>query len=54
VQEAEQLLNFTSRMQGNESGEPMPGSDPPLSRRDASLLNWGVDVDEESDFVGDR
>jgi len=55
VEEAEQLLSFTSRMQGNESGEPMPGSDPPLSKRDSSLLNWGVDVDEDSsDFVGDR
>jgi len=55
VEEAEQLLSFTSRMQGNESGEPMPGSDPPLSKQEASLLNWGLDPNEDkSDFVGDR
>jgi len=55
VEEANQLLSFTSRMQGNESGDPMPGSDPPLSKQEASLLNWGLDPNEdESDFVGDR
>jgi len=54
VKEANQLLSFTSRMQGNESGDPMPGSDPPLSKRDASLLSWGVDVDDGMDFEGDR
>jgi len=54
VEEAQQLLSFTSRMQGNESGDPMAGSDPPLSKRDASLLSWGVDVDDGMDFEGDR
>lgn len=54
VDEANQLLSFTSRMQGVEQGDPMPGTDPELSRRDASLLNWGVDPNERSDFVGDR
>jgi len=54
VEEANQLLSFTSRMQGNESGEPMPGSDPPLSKRDASLISWGFDPNERSDFTGDR
>jgi len=55
VEEAEQLLDFTSRMQGVDSGEPMSGSDPPLSKRDASLLNWGVDPNpQREDFEGDR
>jgi len=55
VEEAEQLLDFTSRMQGVDSGEPMSGSDPPLSKRDASLLNWGLDPNpQREDFEGDR
>lgn len=54
IEEANQLLGFTSRMQGAEQGDPMPGTDPPLSKRDASLINWAFDPNsDESDFVGD-
>jgi hypothetical protein len=55
VEEAEQLLDFTSRMRGVNKGEPMPDTDPPLSKRDASLINWAFDPNpDKSDFVGDR
>jgi len=55
VEEANQAISFISRMSGNDSGEPMPDTDPGLSKRDASLLNWGHDPNPgKSDFVGDR
>ena len=55
VEEANQLMSFTSRMQGVEQGDPMAGSDPELSKRDASLINWGVDPSPgRMDFEGDR
>jgi len=38
-----------------EQGDPMPDTDPELSKRDASLLNWGFDPNpDKRDFVGDR
>jgi hypothetical protein len=38
-----------------DQGDPMPGTDPALSKRDASLLNWGRDPNPDtSDFTGDR
>ena len=55
VEEANQLLSFTSRMQGVESGDPMPNTDPKLSKRDASLINWAFDPNPNKlDFTGDR
>jgi len=55
IEEANEVLAFTGRMSEAEQGDPMPGTDPPLSKRDASLLNWGLDPNpDESDFVGDR
>ena len=55
VEQAEEAVNFVNRMSAGENGDPMPGTDPPLSKRDASLLNWGFDPNpDESDFVGDR
>jgi len=53
-EQAEELVNFNSRMSANESGDPITGTDPPLSKRDASLLSWGKDVNEDrADFDGD-
>lgn len=55
VEQAEEAIGFVNRMSAAEQGEPMPGTDPELSRRDASLLNWGFDPNpDRSDFVGDR
>lgn len=55
VEEAKQAISFISRMRGNESGDPITGTDPELSKRDASLINWGFDPNpKRSDFVGDR
>ena len=53
-EEANELISFNSRMSANESGDPITGADPPLSKRDASLLSWGKDVNEDrADFSGD-
>jgi hypothetical protein len=53
--EAEEALGFIGRMSAGEQGEPMDNTDPELSKRDASLLNWGFDPNpDQSDFVGDR
>jgi len=53
-EQAEELVNFNSRMGANESGDPIPGTDPPLSKRDASLLSWGQDSNpDRKDFDGD-
>jgi hypothetical protein len=55
VEQANEVLSFTSRMQGVEDGDPMPGTDPELSKRDASLINWGFDPNpDRRDFTGDR
>lgn len=55
IEEAEQAIGFISRMKAGEQGDPMPGTDPELSKRDASLLNWGFDPNPgRSDFTGDR
>jgi len=50
VEEANQALSFLGRMKGVEDGEPMPNSDPPMSKRDMSLLAWGYDPDEDDRF----
>jgi len=48
-------LSFVGRMSENNKGEPIPGTDPELSKRDASLLSWGFDANEDrQDFSGDR
>jgi hypothetical protein len=53
-EQAEELVNFNSRMSANESGDPIPGTDPPLSKRDASLISWGQDPNpDRKDFDGD-
>lgn len=55
IEEANQLKSFISRMKANNRGEPMPNTEPPLSKRDASLINWMFDPNpNKSDFVGDR
>lgn len=55
VEQAEEAIDFVNRMSANESGSPMPDTDPGLSKRDASLINWGFDPNpERTDFVGDR
>ena len=53
-EEAEELVNFNSRMSANKSGDPITGTDPPLSKRDASLISWGQDPNpDRKDFDGD-
>lgn len=47
VEEANQALSFLGRMKGVEDGDPMPDSDPPMSKRDMSLLAWGYDPDSD-------
>jgi len=55
VEEAREVTAFVARMSAAEQGDAMPDSDPALSKRDASLLEWGFDASEgSSDFVGDR
>lgn len=55
VTQAREVTAFVGRMSEAEQGEPMPGTNPPLSKRDASLLEWGFDPNPgKSDFVGDR
>lgn len=55
VEQAEEAIGFVNRMSAVDDGDPMPGTDPGLSKRDASLLNWGRDPNpDRSDFVGDR
>jgi len=50
-EEGQQALSFISRMQGNEQGEPIPGTEPPVSKRDMSLYAWGVDPDQNDGFL---
>lgn len=55
VEQAKEAVGFINRMKAGQQGEPMPDTDPKLSKRDASLLNWGHDPNpDESDFTGDR
>jgi hypothetical protein len=55
IEQAEEVLAFTGRMREVEQGEPISDTDPPLSKRDASLINWGLDPNpDRSDFTGDR
>lgn len=55
VTQANELLAFTGRMKEAEQGDPMPDTDPKLSKRDASLINWAFDPNpDKSDFTGDR
>jgi hypothetical protein len=55
VEEANELIAFVGRMSAGGQGDPMSGTDPGLSKRDASLLEWGFDPNpDQSDFVGDR
>ncbi len=55
VSQAREAVGFVNRMKANEQGDPMPDTDPGLSKRDASLINWGYDPSPESkDFEGDR
>jgi len=55
VEEAREVTAFVARMSAGEQGDAMPGTDPELSKRDASLLEWGHDASPgSSDFVGDR
>lgn len=55
VEQARELNAFVDRMSQVEPGDPIPGTDPELSKRDASLLSWGRDPNpDRADFVGDR
>lgn len=55
VEQANEVVGFVDRMSAGEQGEPMSGTDPGLSKRDASLINWGRDPNPgKSDFVGDQ
>jgi len=50
-EEGKQALSFLSRMKANDSGEPISGTDPPLSKRDMSLYAWGYDPDQSDGFL---
>lgn len=53
--EGRELLGFLSRSVSDSAGEPMPGTDPPLSKDTAEDLAWGWDpFPDRSDFTGDR
>jgi hypothetical protein len=55
IEQANEVNAFVGRMSEGEQGDPMPGTEPELSKRDASLINWGFDPNpDSSDFVGDR
>jgi len=51
VEEANQAISFINRMKGNEPGDPIEGTDPPLSKRDMSLYAWGYDPDQNDGFL---
>jgi hypothetical protein len=42
---AGQVISFISRMLGNDRGDPVPGDECDLARRDISLMNWGYRPD---------
>jgi hypothetical protein len=53
--EGRELLGFLSRSVSDSAGEPMPGTDPPLSKDTAEDLAWGWDpFPDRADFTGDR
>lgn len=53
--EGRELLGFLSRSVSDEPGDPMPNTDPPLSKDTAEDLAWAWDpFPDRSDFVGDR
>jgi len=55
VEEANELLAFTGRMGEVEPGDPIPGTDPEISKQEASMLSWAVDPNpQRDDFEGDR
>ena len=55
VKQANELLSFTGRMGEVDPGDDIPGTDPPISKQEASMLSWAVDPNpERSDFTGDR
>jgi len=55
VEEANELLSFTSRMSKVNQGKDIPNTDPPISKQEASMLSWAVDEDEDTaNFKGDR
>lgn len=54
-EEANELLSFTSRMSAVNRGDDIPDTDPGVSKRDMSLMAWGVDPNPGTeDFMGDR
>lgn len=53
--QAQELLSFTSRMSEVEQGDPIPDTDPEVSKRDVSLMAWALDPNpDETDFQGDK
>jgi hypothetical protein len=55
VEQANELLAFTGRMGEVSPGDPILGTDPEISKQEASMLSWGVDPNpDRSDFSGDR
>lgn len=54
-EQAEELTSFVARASEIEPGDPIPNTDPELSKQEASLLSWGVDPNpDRADFMGDR
>lgn len=49
VEEANQALDFLSRMKGVDEGEPV--GDTGISKRDFSLYGWGFDPDQDDGFL---
>lgn len=55
VEQANELLGFTARMSQVDEGEPIPETEPEISKQEASMLSWGVDPNpDRTDFEGDR
>lgn len=54
VEQAQELLSFTSRMHEVDEGEPIPDTEPPISKQEMSMLAWAVDPNDRKDFEGDN
>lgn len=53
--EGRELLGFLSRSVSDSAGDPIEGTDPPLSKDTAEDLAWGWDpFPEQKDFEGDQ
>jgi len=50
-EQGQQALSFLARMKGNDSGDPISGTEPPVSKRDMSLYAWGFDPGQNDGFL---